>query len=153
MAGIISIKSGQRAVLVLRNTINRSEFNLLENFIRRHRNSSDDALIFVQFQLSGSVFGWSGPVCIASLGRFFLKFRKQHPDQGTVLNQNAREFASVHVVEEGSSLIMHFQKPPSVKLPYRIENRLHDAIITYYQKVVLLLIIYLIREFSLWFSS
>lgn len=141
MAGIVIIRSGQKVVLMLRDTVNRSEFNLFENFIRKHRNSNDDAVIFVQFQLSDSDFGWSGPVCVASLGRFFLKFRKQQPNQGTAINQKGAEFASVYVVEEGSSLIMHFQKPPSVKLPYRIENHLHDAIITYYQKVTLLLII------------
>ncbi|XP_031387722.1 uncharacterized protein LOC116200899 isoform X2 [Punica granatum] len=134
MASMIIVKSGQRAVLMLCDTINRREFSLFENFIRKHRSSNDDLVLFVQFQLSGTDFGWSGPVCVASLGRFFLKFRRQRLNQGSESNKNPTEFANVYVVEDGSSLIMHFQKPPSVKLPYRIENRLHDARVTYYQK-------------------
>ncbi|KAK4778296.1 hypothetical protein SAY87_018483 [Trapa incisa] len=134
MEGTVTIRTGEKVVLMLCDTVNRSEFSLFENFIRKHRNSNDDAVIFVQFQLGDSDFGWSGPVCVASLGRFFLKFRKQQPNQRTAISQKAAEFASVYVVQEGSSLVMHFHKPPSVKLPYRIENYLHDAIITYYQK-------------------
>lgn len=44
------------------------------------------------------------------------------------------EFAAVHVVEEGSTFVLHFHRPPDTALPYRIENHLHDASITYYQK-------------------
>lgn len=46
------------------------------------------------------------------------------------------EFAAVHVVERSSTLVLHFHKPPDINLPYRIENSLHQAFITYYQKVV-----------------
>ncbi|OMO56804.1 hypothetical protein CCACVL1_26268 [Corchorus capsularis] len=65
--------------------------------------------------------------------RFFLKFRKQS-NQLTIEDKRIAEFATVHVVEEGSTIVVRFQKPEIIKLPYRIENRLHDVPLTYYQK-------------------
>ncbi|KAJ6366969.1 hypothetical protein OIU77_003367 [Salix suchowensis] len=50
------------------------------------------------------------------------------------LDNSALEFAAIHVVEEGSTVGVHFHKPPNVTLPYRIENHLHGAFITFYQK-------------------
>jgi hypothetical protein len=141
MAGMIPITSKQRVTLQLQSGISkRREFNLFENFIRKHRNANDESLIHIQFQLNDSEHNWSGPVCIASLGRFFLKFRKQQSNQATAVEKDITEYATVHVVEEGSSLVLHFQKPPDISLPYRIENCLGNVAvaITYYQKVVLL---------------
>ncbi|XP_059458026.1 uncharacterized protein LOC132187653 isoform X3 [Corylus avellana] len=131
MAGMIPIISKQRVTLQLQSGISkRREFNLFENFIRKHRNASDESLIHIQFHLNDSEHSWSGPVCIASLGRFFLKFRKQ----ATAVEKGVPEYATVHVVEEGSSLVLHFQKPPDISLPYRIENCLRNVAVTYYQK-------------------
>lgn len=138
MAGMIPIISKQRVTLQLQSGISeRREFNLFENFIRKHRNASDESLIHIQFHLNDSEHSWSGPVCIASLGRFFLKFRKQQSNQATAVEKGVTEYATVHVVEEGSSRVLHFQKPPDISLPYRIENCLRNVAITYYQKVVL----------------
>lgn len=39
------------------------------------------------------------------------------------------------MVEEGPAFVLHFCRPPDTCLPYRIENHLRDASITYYQKV------------------
>jgi len=39
------------------------------------------------------------------------------------------------VVQETTSFVLHFTKPPKVTLPYRIENYLNEASIMYFQKV------------------
>ncbi|EOA26077.1 hypothetical protein CARUB_v10019496mg [Capsella rubella] len=104
--GIITIKSKQRAALILQEeTTEKKELNLFENFIRKHGSNNANPLIFVQF-------------------------RKQSGEAG----RGAIEFASVNVTEEGSTLAVHFQKPPNSLPPYRIENFLHSASLTYYQK-------------------
>ncbi|CAI0554327.1 unnamed protein product [Linum tenue] len=132
--GIVSIGSKQRKALLLQSGIAKSkELNSFENFIRRHKNDVETSLLYVQFRLDKSGSSWSGPVCIASLGRFFVKFRKE-PDQVQLVDNSTTEFAAVFVAEEGSVLGVHFHKPPNIGLPYRIENHLHDTSITYYQK-------------------
>lgn len=136
MAGMFHISSKQRTTLQLRDGVNKKrEFSLFENIIRKHRNGNDKSMVFIQFRLAESELGWSGPLCISSLGRFFLKFRKQS-GQVTEPDNNVTEFASVHVAEEGSTLVVHFHRPPIANLPYRIENCLNCASITYYQKVL-----------------
>lgn len=127
----IQVESKQKVTLKLQEGIQkRRGFSLVEKIVQKHSKSMDDSSKFIKFYLTGSDLSWSGPICIASLGRFYLKFRKQ---------QEAKvEFAAVHVVEEGSTLNLHFHKPPNTNLPYRIENRLLNSSITYYQKVVLL---------------
>ena len=123
----------------------RRELNFFESFIRNHRKANDDALFHIQFQPNEPDLGWSGPVCIASLGRFFLKFRKQQSGEVTSPEKSMPTFAVVHVVEEGSTLVLHYHKPPNVNLPYRIENCLRDVSITYFQKVLLFLhVVYLL---------
>lgn len=132
MAGVISIDSKQRMALPLREGFSKErEFSVFERFIRKHRNSSDNSLLYIQIQTNEPGFGWSGPVCVASLGHFFLKFR----NEVTAPNNKMTQFASVHVVEEGSTLFLSFYKPPNLSLPYRVENCLHCVSITYYQKV------------------
>ncbi|XP_048335348.2 uncharacterized protein LOC107424724 isoform X3 [Ziziphus jujuba] len=131
MGGIITIKSKHRTTLQLWNGLNnRREFSLFEKFITKHRKANDDAHIYIQFSPNESELGWSGPVCIASLGRFFLKFKRQQSE----VEQSIPAFASVHIVEEGSTLVLHYHRPPHIKLPYRIENCLRDVSITFYQK-------------------
>lgn len=133
----IAINSKQRIALRLKKVMkNKREFNAIENLLRKHTKSQDDISLFIQFQLNESGLSWSGPVCVASLGRFFLKFRKssEYPDNHLSNENNFSLYAVVHVVEEGSSIVLHFHRSPDTNLPYRIENRLHDAPITYYQK-------------------
>jgi len=135
--GIITIKSKQRAALRLQEeTIQKKELHLFENFIKKHGSDSANSLIFIQFRLNKANWSWSGPLCITSIGCFFIKFRKQSGEAG----RGAIEFASVNVTEEGSTLAVHFQKPPNTPPPYRIENFLHSASLTYYQKVGQLLL-------------
>ncbi|KAH1151426.1 hypothetical protein GYH30_045099 [Glycine max] len=137
VAGVISINSKQRMPLQLKEGFkNTREFSLFEHFIRKHRSKSDNSLLYIQIQLNEAGLGWSGPVCIASLGHFFLKFRKQ-TNEDTISDNKMTQFAAVHVVEEGSTLVSRFYKPPNTSLPYRIENCLHSLSITYYQKGLL----------------
>lgn len=146
MQHTIHINSKQKTTLQLcMGSRKKRDYSLFENFIRKHKNANDDSLIFVQFQLKDTGLGWSGPVCISSLGRFFLKFKQSvdlprlQSNNQTLQDKTLREFAIVHVVEEGSTLVLHFQRPKKINLPYRIENQLHEQSITYYQKVLLLL--------------
>jgi hypothetical protein len=138
VTSLVHINSKQRTALKLWNGISeRKEFSLFENFIRKHRNDIDTSLVYIQFRLNDPESSWSGPVCIVSLGRFFIKFRKQS-NQDQALDNSAFEFAAIHVVEEGSTVGVHFHKPPNVTLPYWIENHLHDLSLTFCQKVVVL---------------
>ncbi|KAF3438866.1 hypothetical protein FNV43_RR17141 [Rhamnella rubrinervis] len=131
VTGKITINSKQKTTLMLWNGMSkRREFSLFEKLLTKHRKANDDALIHIQFCPNESEFGWSGPVCIASLGRFFLKFRKQQSE----LEKSTVDFATVHVVEEGSTLVLRFHRPPNIKLPYRIENCLCDVSLTFQQK-------------------
>ena len=133
----IQVDSKQKATLKLQDGIQKPRgYSLIENFVKKHSKSMDDSLKFIQFHLTDSDLSWSGPICIASLGRFYLKFKKQ-PNQEALEGTSMIEFAAVHVVEEGSTLSLHFHKPPNTNLPYRIENCLRDFSVTFYQKVVL----------------
>ncbi|XP_060196085.1 uncharacterized protein LOC132625246 isoform X2 [Lycium barbarum] len=139
---IVTLNSKQRAPLTLRSrnemtTMKRNTF--LENLIKKHAKSQNDSSFFVQFQPNKASYSWSGPVCIASLGRFFLKFKKseysvQQSDLATQRNSDMYEFATVHVVEDGPTVVLRFRWPANMDLPYRIENRLENTSITYYQK-------------------
>lgn len=139
MERILTLGSKQRTALKLQKlTRKKREMTIFEKLVQKHTNSVDDPLLYVQFRPNDFNFGWSGPVCVASLGQFFLKFRRlEHTgksDSKTSQDPKLCEFASVHVVEEDSALVLHFYKPPNIDLPYRIENCLLDAPISYYQK-------------------
>ncbi|CAL0312729.1 unnamed protein product [Lupinus luteus] len=134
VAGDISIGSKQKMAIQLKEGFSKTrEFNVFEHFIRKHRSYNDNSLSYIQIQTNEPGWGWSGPVCIASLGHFFLKFRKQS-NEVKISESKMTQFAAVHVVQEGSTLVLSFCKPPNLSLPYRIENYLHDLSITYYQK-------------------
>ncbi|XP_056697041.1 uncharacterized protein [Spinacia oleracea] len=137
----ISISSKQKTSFFFRvGSRDKQDVSVFNKLLQKHKVSDDDASIFVQFSPNETVWGWSGPICVASLGCFFLKFRRhlESPtnqlDLVTRENDITCEYAAVHVVEEGSTFALHFHKPPDTGLPYRIENHLHDASITYYQK-------------------
>ncbi|XP_023730135.1 uncharacterized protein LOC111877860 isoform X2 [Lactuca sativa] len=130
-----TVSSKQRKALRLCNKTNKKrETSIFENFIRKHRNGEDDSLLFIQFSPNDSGLGWSGPICVASMGRFFLKFPRSIKEKDKENEENTQEFAVVIVSEENSSLVLRFHRPPHMNLPYRVENCLRDASITYYQK-------------------
>ncbi|KAK1404297.1 hypothetical protein POM88_003902 [Heracleum sosnowskyi] len=139
MQGVVSVTGKQRTTVHLRNVIgNKKEIGVFDKILRHHKSARDDSLLYVQFKPKDIGFDWSGPVCVTSLGRFFLKFKrfKDYQIQG-ISNHAAtsdHEYSSVHVIEEDSTLVLHFYRSPHTGLPYRIENFLEDAHITYYQK-------------------
>ncbi|PIA55552.1 hypothetical protein AQUCO_00700091v1 [Aquilegia coerulea] len=139
--GVIAVDGKQKAALHMKTGSNRRrERKLLDSLFRKHKNASEDYLIYIQFRLNDIGSSWSGPICIASLGRFFLKFRRHVDSLGsqssptTGQESKLTEFAVVHVVEEGPALVLHFDRPLNFTPPYRIENLLRNASITYYQK-------------------
>ncbi|KAL7101240.1 hypothetical protein ACP275_08G043400 [Erythranthe tilingii] len=137
MEDIITINSKQTIALQLKTvTRKKRETTVIENILRKHAKPQNDSSFFIQFRPDESGLGWSGPVCVSSLGRFFLKFRTYPESQSdhTPYKENLVKFAAIHVVEEASTVVLHFHMPPLTYLPYRIENCLHDAPITYYQK-------------------
>ncbi|CAI9110059.1 OLC1v1010021C1 [Oldenlandia corymbosa var. corymbosa] len=138
---VITVNSKQRTALKLQNRPRKNgETTVFENLLRKHSKPLDDHNLFIQFRLNDSNSCWSGPVCVASLGRFFLKFRGYLLDTASELNglmpdhPNLCKFALVHVVEEDSTLVLQFQRSPNVEMPYRIENCLRNTPVTYYQK-------------------
>ncbi|XP_052203810.1 uncharacterized protein LOC127809144 isoform X3 [Diospyros lotus] len=139
MEEMLTIRRKEKIALKLWSGSTKRQISVFEKLAVKHRNSQDDLSAFIQFCPNVAGLSWSGPVCVASLGRFFLKFRRLSPisvhqsDQVTADGNSSPEFAAIHVVEESSSLVLRFHKPPNVNLPYRIENNLH-ASITYYQK-------------------
>ncbi|BAF30196.2 Os12g0594200 [Oryza sativa Japonica Group] len=54
--------------------------------------------------------------------------------RGTLQDGKWKQFASVDVIQETASFVLHFSKPPKAALPYRIENCLNEASIMYFQK-------------------
>ncbi|XP_051117331.1 uncharacterized protein LOC127242033 isoform X2 [Andrographis paniculata] len=139
MEELITINSKQRTTLRLNSILpKKKETNIIENLLRKHTKPQNDPSFFIQFRPCGTTFGWSGPVCVASLGRFFLRFRKslELPESQSdgKSKDHSGEFAAVHAVEEGSAIVLQFHRPPVTNLPYRIENGLHHSPITYYQK-------------------
>ncbi|KAL8476053.1 hypothetical protein ACS0TY_028647 [Phlomoides rotata] len=128
------INSKERIALRLKTVIrNKKVTTVVENILKKHTKSQNDSQFFIQFRPNVTGLGWSGPVCVASLGRFFLKF-PENQSGNTSSEGNLGKFAAVHVVEEGSTIVLHFHRPPVTNLPYRIENCLRDAPLTYYQK-------------------
>ncbi|XP_021758394.1 uncharacterized protein LOC110723347 isoform X1 [Chenopodium quinoa] len=137
----LSINSKQKTAFFFTvKSRDKQDISFFNKLLQKHKVSDDDTSVFVQFSPNEAVWGWSGPVCVASLGCFFLKFRGHAASSvhqlDLVPNEDGItwEYAAVHVVEEGPTFVLHFYRPPDTGLPYRIENNLHDASITYYQK-------------------
>lgn len=140
------METRQRASLLLRNKLSKQSGNsLFDSVFRRHTDRSDNTQFFVQFCIKDvgcTSHSWSGPICITSLGRFFLRFKGHTVSSSSSTKpinwqeNKSTQYAVAHIVEERSSLILHFYMPPDIPLPYRIENVLQGASIKYYQKVM-----------------
>lgn len=117
----------------------RRQLSIFDNIVKKHGNPNDVSSTYIQFQPTESALDWSGPVCISSLGRFFVKFKIINLEQSSKEPTGSKhwEFAVIHVAQEGSTFVLRIQKPSTVNLPYRIENRLHQTSISFYQKVCL----------------
>lgn len=141
--GTFDIDSQQKVALPIRTAAyKRKEISFFDHLLKKHRDTDVDSFIFIQFSLRENGWGWSGPVCIASLGHFFLKFKRSPVSLGHKSNSITEpenklvRYAVAYIVEEDSSLVLHFHMPPNFTVPYRIENCLSDVSITYYQKVL-----------------
>ncbi|KAH7673564.1 Vacuolar protein sorting-associated protein 13 [Dioscorea alata] len=141
LSGVVLVQSKQKATFWMKKIYpERRKINFFQSILEKHKSKDGDSLIFVQFSLKEMGYGWSGPICVSSLGRFFLKFRRTSADLGTQSDSSAwkdnqkMQFAAVHIVEESSSLYLHFYRPPNFPLPYRIENCMSGTSIMYHQK-------------------
>ncbi|XXG49284.1 hypothetical protein AAC387_Pa02g3508 [Persea americana] len=139
--GTFDIDSQQKVALPIRTVAyKRKQISFFDHLLKKHRHTDVDSFIFIQFSLRENGWTWSGPVCIASLGHFFLKFKRSPVSLGHKSNSITEpenklvRYAVAYIVEEDSSLVLHFQMPPNFTVPYRIENCLNDVSITYYQK-------------------
>ncbi|XP_044379606.1 uncharacterized protein [Triticum aestivum] len=136
----LTIEAKQRATLQTWKPGKKREGNYFDLFLKKHKNVSEDSLIFIQFCPKETGYGWSGPICVSSIGRFFMKFRRSEDmvidgiNKDTLQDGKLKQFASVDVVQENTSFVLHFTKPPKVALPYRVENCLNKASIMYFQK-------------------
>uniref|UniRef100_J3NEM9 Vacuolar protein sorting-associated protein 13 VPS13 adaptor binding domain-containing protein n=1 Tax=Oryza brachyantha TaxID=4533 RepID=J3NEM9_ORYBR len=136
----VAIEAKHRATLHTWKPEKRREVNYFDLFVKKHRNVSEDSHIFIQFCPKETGYGWSGPICVSSIGRFFVKFRRSQGmltdemKRGTLQSGKGKQFASVDVIQETASFVLHFTKPPKAALPYRIENFLNEASIMYFQK-------------------
>uniref|UniRef100_A0A0D9Y124 Vacuolar protein sorting-associated protein 13 VPS13 adaptor binding domain-containing protein n=1 Tax=Leersia perrieri TaxID=77586 RepID=A0A0D9Y124_9ORYZ len=136
----VTIEAKQKATLHTWKPEKRREVNYFDLFVKKHRNVSEDSHIFIQFCPKETGYCWSGPICVSSIGRFFVKFRRSQGmvtddmKRGTLQDGKLKQFASVDVIQETASFVLHFTKPPKAALPYRIENCLNEASIMYLQK-------------------
>uniref|UniRef100_K3Z322 Vacuolar protein sorting-associated protein 13 VPS13 adaptor binding domain-containing protein n=1 Tax=Setaria italica TaxID=4555 RepID=K3Z322_SETIT len=136
----LTVEAKQRATLQTWKPGKKREINYFDLFVKKHRDVFEDSRIFIQFCPKEPGFSWSGPICVSSIGRFFLKFRRSDGmltdgiKRDPINDGKLKLFASVDVVQETTSFVLHFTKPPKVTLPYRIENYLNEASIMYFQK-------------------
>ncbi|KAL5225980.1 hypothetical protein ABZP36_012619 [Zizania latifolia] len=136
----LTIEAKQRATLHTWKPEKRREVNYFDLFVKKHRNVSEDSHIFIQFCPKETGYCWSGPICVSSIGRFFVKFRRSEGmvtdgmKRDTLQDGKQKQFASIDVIQETASFVLHFTKPPKVALPYRIENCLNEASIMYFQR-------------------
>ncbi|TVT99078.1 hypothetical protein EJB05_55577, partial [Eragrostis curvula] len=134
------VEAKQRATLQTWKPRKKREVNYFDLFVKKHRNVFEDSHIFIQCCPKEPGYSWSGPICVSSIGRFFLKFRRsegmmtQGIKRDTSHDGKPKQFASVDVVQETTSFVLHFNLPPKITLPYRIENFLNEALIMYFQK-------------------
>ncbi|KQJ86021.1 uncharacterized protein LOC100840359 isoform X2 [Brachypodium distachyon] len=136
----LTIEAKQRATLQTWKPGKKREVNYFDMFVKKHRSVSEDSHIFIQFCPKETGYSWSGPICVSSIGLFFVKFRRSEGmltdgiKKDTLQDGKLKQFASVDVVQESTSFVLHFTKPPEVTLPYRVENFLNETSIMYFQK-------------------
>lgn len=144
MDGVTVVTSHQKSALQMQSSRRKRKTSIIDSMFRSHSNGNDDSMYFIQYCLNEDGWGWSGPVCVTSLGHFFLRFRRKpivlghdEPDCRTQTDDDLVRVGTVDIEEEESMLVMRFRLPSNILLPYRIENNLNDSAILYYQKVVL----------------
>lgn len=107
------------------------------------KSKSDDgqnpfqAPLSVRFRPRGPEWDWSGPVCAAALGSFWIKIRRQGQSGFASSHKQAKSrmlFALAEVQEDSPSLSMCFRRHSADAIPYRIENALRSGALLYSQK-------------------
>ncbi|CAN6447187.1 unnamed protein product [Victoria cruziana] len=143
MDGVTVVTSHQKSALQMQSSRRKRKTSIIDSMFRSHSNGNDDSMYFIQYCLNEDGWGWSGPVCVTSLGHFFLRFRRKpivlghdEPDCRTQTDDDLVRVGTVDIEEEESMLVMRFCLPSNILLPYRIENNLNDSAILYYQKDV-----------------
>ena len=137
----MTVEAKQRATLQTWKPGIKREVNYFDLFVKKHRNVFEDSHIFVQVCPKETGCSWLVPICVSSICRFFLKFRRSEgmvahgSERDTLHDGKVKQFASVDIIQETTSFVLQFTQPPKVTLPYRIENFLNDASIMYFQKV------------------
>ncbi|XP_031479491.1 uncharacterized protein LOC116250167 isoform X3 [Nymphaea colorata] len=142
--GVTVVTSRQKSALQMQMSGRKRKTDIIDTMFRSHGNSNDDSMYFIQFCLKQDDWSWSGPVCVTSLGHFFLRFRRKptvlgydEPNYRTQTDNDLARIGTVDIEEEESMLVMHFHLPSNIILPYRIENHLNDSAIMYQQKGIM----------------
>ncbi|XP_059063303.1 uncharacterized protein LOC131071412 isoform X3 [Cryptomeria japonica] len=136
------VSPGQQAILHMKIFPGEDKaIRAVDNNLQKQRNAGIDLSLYFQFSLTEPGWSWSGPICAASLGRFFLKFRScsniledSAASGNTSRGKQSSRFAVVDVKEERSSLIIYFNMQSPESLPYQINNSLRNASILFHQK-------------------
>nr|PNR49566.1 hypothetical protein PHYPA_011462 [Physcomitrium patens] len=92
------------------------------------------APLSVRFRLRDSEWDWSGSVCAAALGSFWIKIRRKGQSGFSKQAKGRMLFALAEVQEDSPTLIMSFRKHSADSIPYRIENALRSGALSYSQK-------------------
>jgi hypothetical protein len=103
------------------------------------------APLSVRFKPRGPEWDWSGPVCAAALGSFWIKIRRQGQLGFASSNKQAKGrmlFALAEVQEDSPSLSMCFRRHSADAIPYRIENALRSGSLLYSQKARVLQLLF-----------
>ncbi|XP_078436701.1 vacuolar protein sorting-associated protein, putative (DUF1162) isoform X2 [Wolffia australiana] len=138
---ITLVETKTKATLYMHPSTGKTKTPLFDSLFCKHTPTEENSSVFIQFGVDRNGYSWSGPICISSLGRFFMKFKREKlmnsvsgPDTANLVKGRMAKFAYVHIVEESSTLVLYFHMPPDLVVPYRIENHLRGSSITLYQK-------------------
>lgn len=109
----------------------------------KEQDSSFQLPLTVRFKPRDPGWDWSGPVCAAALGSFWIKIRprgqgahnKQIESKFHKQAKGMSLFAVAEVQEDSPSLTMSFRRHSLDAIPYRLENALQSGAVLYNQKV------------------
>ena len=136
MSAIVELNPGEKTALHCRVSLNESDGK--EKVDDGQNPLQVQAPLSVRFRPRGPEWDWSGPVCAAALGSFWIKIRRQGQSGFASSHKQAKGrvlFALAEVEEDSPSLTMSFRRASATAIPYRIENALLSGALLYSQKV------------------
>jgi hypothetical protein len=83
----------------------------------------------------GAPYGWSGRLCAAALGTFYLKCRPGLLPGDAQGGDREPLLWLAEVAEDRPSLVVSVRPQSTASVPYRIENNLRQGTISFCQKV------------------